>query len=197
MNNYDRVYKILIVGDSGVGKSCILERFATNNFFSCHQATIGIDFKTKIVQKNGINVIFKIWDTAGQERFRSITSAYYRGASGIMVCYDITNYESFDSIKTWINDIQQYADENIPIIIVGNKLEDKHRHISKLYGEQCAKEYGADFIEVSAKDGTNINTAFNIIADKIHMSLSPLPNEKNSIMTFERLDKPKQKCCNI
>ncbi|CAM0905613.1 unnamed protein product [Alopecurus aequalis] len=121
--DYDHLIKLLLIGDSGVGKSCLLLRFSDDTFTTSFITTIGIDFKVRTVELDGRRVKLQIWDTAGQERFRTITTAYYRGAMGILLVYDVTDESSFNNIRNWIRNIEQHASDNVNKILVGNKVD--------------------------------------------------------------------------
>jgi len=165
---YDYLFKLLLIGDSGVGKTCVLFRFSEDAFNSTFISTIGIDFKIRTIELDGKKIKLQIWDTAGQERFRTITTAYYRGAMGIMLVYDITNEKSFDNIKNWIRNIEEHASSDVEKMILGNKcdMNDK-RQVSKERGEQLAIEYGIKFMETSAKASINVEDAFFTLARDI------------------------------
>nr|KJB39674.1 hypothetical protein B456_007G029600 [Gossypium raimondii] len=120
---YDYLFKLLLIGDSGVGKSCLLLRFADDSYLDSYISTIGVDFKIRTVEQDGKTIKLQIWDTAGQERFRTITSSYYRGAHGIIVVYDVTDQESFNNVKQWLNEIDRYASDNVNKLLVGNKCD--------------------------------------------------------------------------
>ncbi|KAI1852452.1 hypothetical protein JX265_011085 [Neoarthrinium moseri] len=166
--NYDFLIKLLLIGDSGVGKSCCLLRFSEDSFTPSFITTIGIDFKIRTIELDGKRVKLQIWDTAGQERFRTITTAYYRGAMGILLVYDVTDQRSFDNIRTWFANVEQHATEGVNKILIGNKCdwEDK-RVVSTEQGEALAKELGIPFLEVSAKSNINIDKAFYSLAADI------------------------------
>ncbi|CAH1983672.1 unnamed protein product [Acanthoscelides obtectus] len=165
---YDYLFKLLLIGDSGVGKTCVLFRFSEDAFNTTFISTIGIDFKIRTIDLDGKKIKLQIWDTAGQERFRTITTAYYRGAMGIMLVYDITNEKSFENIKNWIRNIEENASADVEKMLLGNKceLEDK-RQVSKERGEQLAIEYGIKFIETSAKNSIRVEDAFFTLARDI------------------------------
>jgi Ras-related protein Rab-8A len=165
---YDYLFKLLLIGDSGVGKTSVLFRFSDDAFNSTFISTIGIDFKIRTIELGDKKIKLQIWDTAGQERFRTITTAYYRGAMGILLVYDITNEKSFENIKTWIKNIEQHASADVEKMILGNKcdMEDK-RKISTEQGKQLADEYGVKFMETSAMNRTNVEQAFTEIATDI------------------------------
>lgn len=157
--------KLLLIGDSSVGKSSLLLRFAEDSFSHTFISTIGVDFKTRTIDIDGEQVKLSIWDTAGQERFRTITAAYYRGANGIVLVYDITSESSFNSIRGWIRNIEEHASENVCKILVGNKadMEDR-RVVTKEQGQQLASEFKIQFFETSAKADINVEEAFVSIA---------------------------------
>ncbi|XP_069101752.1 ras-related protein Rab-8A isoform X1 [Argopecten irradians] len=165
---YDYLFKLLLIGDSGVGKTCVLFRFSEDAFNSTFISTIGIDFKIRTIELDGKKIKLQIWDTAGQERFRTITTAYYRGAMGIMLVYDITNEKSFENIRNWIRNIEEHASQDVEKMILGNKcdMNDK-RMVSKERGEQLAIEHGIKFMETSAKASINVEDAFFTLARDI------------------------------
>lgn len=165
-NDYDYLVKLLLIGDSGVGKSCILLRFSDDSFTNNFITTIGIDFKIKKIFLDNKAVKLQIWDTAGQERFRTITSAYYRGAMGILLVYDVTDELSFNNIRNWMRNIEQHATEGVSKILVGNKcdMEDHKRKVSFAKGKALADEYGIQFIETSAKNNAHIEEVFHAIS---------------------------------
>jgi len=166
--SYDLLFKLLLIGDSGVGKTCILFRFSDDAFNTTFISTIGIDFKIKTIELRGKKIKLQIWDTAGQERFHTITTSYYRGAHGIMLVYDITNAKSFDNIAKWLRNIQEHANEDVEKMILGNKcdMEDK-RVISKERGDSISSENGIRFLETSAKTNVNIERAFVELSESI------------------------------
>jgi len=158
---YDFLFKLVLIGDSGVGKSCLLLRFADDNFTSSYISTIGVDFRFRTVYVDGKTVKLQIWDTAGQERFRTITSAYYRGADGIILVYDVTNKESFDHVEEWLAEVDRYANESTLKLLVGNKADlVEQKEISEETAQQFADSLGIPFIEASSKTATNVDAAF-------------------------------------
>ena len=178
-DTYDVIYKILLVGDSGVGKTNIMLRYLNKEFNINTKATVGVEFGSKniIIDKKVIKG--QIWDTAGQERYRAITSGYYKGAHGAFVVYDITLRESFEAVDRWINDLRNNTDERLEIILIGNKsdLEEK-RQVTKEEGEEKAKEKEVAFMETSALNCNNIEKAFNEILNKVYLAYKP--QEKKS-----------------
>ena len=165
---FDYTFKIVMIGDSGVGKSCILLRFADDKFNENFYATIGVDFRFKNVMVDDKSVKLQIWDTAGQERFKTITSAYYRGADGIIIVYDITDRNSFAHIKDWLDDVNKYTDDNPLKIIVGNKIDlIKDKQINNNDMKTMTAQTGIEIIECSAKDSIKINELMEIMTKKL------------------------------
>lgn len=160
-SEYDHLFKILLIGDSGVGKSCLLLRFVDDAYTESYISTIGVDFKIRTLNIEGKTVKLQIWDTAGQERFRTITSSYYRGAHGIAVVYDVTDMESFNNVKTWLSEIEKFASDNVNKLLIGNKSD---LVVKKVVDTAMAKEFadaqGIPFIETSAKTAANVEEAF-------------------------------------
>mmetsp|Transcript_45274 Transcript_45274/g.52046 ORF Transcript_45274/g.52046 Transcript_45274/m.52046 type:complete len:207 (-) Transcript_45274:200-820(-) len=204
-NNYDYLFKLLLIGDSGVGKTSLLLRFAENTFTDNFMSTIGVDFKIKTIDIDGKTAKLQIWDTAGQDRFRTITSSYYRGAHGIIVVYDVTQKESFDHVPMWMNEIEKYASENVVKLLVGNKadLEDR-KAVSTDEGKERADSLGIQFLEASAKNSHNVNETFISMAKelkgKVHSagSDSAAPANNRTYRPGESKTLPaknKKKCC--
>eukprot|EP00597_Dinobryon_sp_UTEXLB2267_P003274 CAMPEP_0170075736 /NCGR_PEP_ID=MMETSP0019_2-20121128/12830_1 /TAXON_ID=98059 /ORGANISM="Dinobryon sp., Strain UTEXLB2267" /LENGTH=205 /DNA_ID=CAMNT_0010286917 /DNA_START=126 /DNA_END=743 /DNA_ORIENTATION=+ len=167
-NAFDMQIKLLMIGDSGVGKTCLLLRYANDSFSPTFITTIGIDFKIKNIQLDGKRIKLQIWDTAGQERFRTITTSYFRGAQGILLVYDVTDRNSFISIRNWVAQIQVHADVNVNKILIGNKCDvAEQRVITYEEGESLAKEYNIHFYETSAKQDMNVEKSFITIATDV------------------------------
>ncbi|CAM9982371.1 ras-related protein Rab-8A-like [Lampetra fluviatilis] len=166
--SYDCLFKLLLIGDSGVGKTCVLFRFSEDAFNSTFISTIGIDFKIRTIDLDGKKIKLQIWDTAGQERFRTITTAYYRGAMGIMLVYDITSEKSFENIKNWIRNIEEHASADVQKMVLGNKCDmNDRRQVTKDRGEKLAEDYNIQFMETSAKASINVEEAFFTLAREI------------------------------
>ena len=163
------VYKVLLLGDSTVGKTCFLMKYTDKTFQDIHMATIGLDYRLKSMKlKSGKTIKLQIWDTAGQDRFRAITKNYYKGSHGIILIYDVTNVQTFENVKTWVNQIREEASPNVVIYIAGNKIDmEDERKVEKESGEQLAEELGFPFAETSAKNGININETFEDLVERI------------------------------
>lgn len=172
-HEYDYLFKIVLIGDSGVGKSNILSRFTRNEFCLESKSTIGVEFATRTLQVEGKTVKAQIWDTAGQERYRAITSAYYRGAVGALLVYDITKRQTFDNIQRWLRELRDHADSNIVIMLAGNKADLNHlRAVSSEDAEILAEKEGLSFLETSALEAINVENAFQSILLDIYQIIS-------------------------
>ena len=169
--SYDLLFKLILIGDSCVGKSNILSKYLKNEFDQSSKATVGVEFGTKTVEMNDKKIKIQIWDTAGQERYRSITSAYYKGAKGAFIVYDITRRNTFDNIDKWISDLKTNGDNNISIMLIGNKsdLNDK-REVETNEGIKKSEETKIAFMETSALSGENIIKAFNELIEQIYQN---------------------------
>ncbi|KAJ8526224.1 hypothetical protein K7X08_028701 [Anisodus acutangulus] len=169
----DYLFKIVLIGDSAVGKSNLLARFARDEFYPNSKSTIGVEFQTQKLDINGKEVKAQIWDTAGQERFRAVTSAYYRGAVGALLVYDISRRQTFDNIGRWLNELQTHSDMNVVTILVGNKSDLKDtREVTTAEGKSLAEAQGLFFIETSALDSSNVAVAFQTVVKEIYNILS-------------------------
>ncbi|XP_061374288.1 ras-related protein RABD2a isoform X2 [Gastrolobium bilobum] len=178
---YDYLFKLLLIGDSGVGKSCLLLRFADDSYIESYISTIGVDFKIRTVEQDGKTIKLQIWDTAGQERFRTITSSYYRGAHGIIIVYDVTDEESFNNVKQWLSEIDRYASDNVNKLLVGNKSDlTANRVVSYDTAKEFADQIGIPFMETSAKDSTNVEQAFMAMAAAIKDRMASQPAANNA-----------------
>jgi len=192
----DYLFKLLLIGDSGVGKSSLLLRFADDTFTESYISTIGVDFKIRTVQLEGKTVKLQIWDTAGQERFRTITSSYYRGAQGIIIVYDVTDKDSFNNVKQWLHEIDRYASEDVKKLLVGNKsdLDDK-RETTYAEAEEEAKNLRMQFLETSAKNSTNVEKAFMAMAKEIKASYVNTNTNNNADPSLPPVVDNKKGCC--
>ena len=198
---YDYLFKLLLIGDSGVGKSCLLLRFADDTYTESYISTIGVDFKIRTVELDSKVIKLQIWDTAGQERFRTITSSYYRGAHGIIVVFDVTDAESFDNVKQWLNEIDRYANESVNKLLVGNKTDLVGKRVVEYETAKAfADEIGVPYIETSAKNATNVEQAFMTMAGEIknRMAREPALNKPaNTIRPGDgkSISTNKSSCC--
>jgi Ras-related protein Rab-1A len=159
--DYDHLFKLVLIGDSNAGKSSLLLRFADDTFSDSYITTIGVDFRFKTIKVDRKTIKLQIWDTAGQERFRTITSAYYRGADGIVLIYDVTDRDSFNHVDDWLAEVNRYVGDGTCKVLIGNKCDmDGERQVSSEEGRKKAEELGMAFVETSAKASTNVEVAF-------------------------------------
>lgn len=190
----------------GVGKTCLLMRFAFDTFYQTFITTIGIDFKIKIIELDGMHVKLQIWDTAGQEQFRNITMNYFKGAHGVVLVYDVSDRETFDNIRHWLSQIKDHADEHVNVVLVGNKSDVPNRQISFEEGKALATEYNLQFFETSAKDNTNVDQTFEAIARETKTRLlkyeksndkraASSDNTSTPVKLTEKPSQKKGKCC--
>ena len=195
---YDFLFKIVVIGDSGVGKSCIMMRFTEDVFNESFISTIGIDFKVRTIDVNGVTIKLQIWDTAGQERFHTITAHYFRGAMGIMLVYDVSDSSSFTNISKWMRSIQKDGGFDGQIMILGNKCDrEDSRVISYGRGEVVANAHRATFMETSAKQNINIEESFLAISKLILEKIQSDNAESDLVITTgDGKRSLKQKCCN-
>ncbi|CAI9782773.1 unnamed protein product [Fraxinus pennsylvanica] len=180
----DYVFKIVLIGDSAVGKSQLLARFARNEFNLESKATIGVEFQTKTLVIDNKTVKAQIWDTAGQERYRAVTSAYYRGAVGAMLVYDMTKRQSFDHIARWLEELRGHADKNIVIMLIGNKCDlGTLQAVPTEDAQEFAERENLYFMETSALEKTNVESAFMTILTEIYRIIN-----KNTLTAGDGLD---------
>ncbi|XP_033894377.1 ras-related protein Rab-37-like isoform X2 [Acipenser ruthenus] len=192
------MHKTILVGDSGVGKTSLLVQFDQGKFIpGSFSATVGIGFTNKVVAVDSVKVKLQIWDTAGQERFRSVTHAYYRDAQALLLLYDITSRSSFDNIRAWLTEIHEYAQQDVVIMLLGNKSDmSSERVIKREEGEKLAREYGVPFMETSAKTGVNVELAFLAVAKELKHRCVQQPNEPSfHIHDYIESQKKTTSCC--
>ena len=185
-NDYDHLYKILLVGDSGVGKSSLLLRFTEDTFMDTFISTIGVDFKMRVITVGDKRYKLQIWDTAGQERFRTITGAYYRGAHGILIVYDVNDLRSFEHVGTWMNEITRYTPStgsgiNVRFLI-GNKIDQppEFRQVTEERGKKVAEDNGMRWMEASAKTNVQVDMVFTALTSAIHVA--HIEAERNTLL---------------
>ena len=190
--------KILTLGETTVGKTSLLNKFTENTFSKTQFATIGIDFKLKKININGKTIELKIWDTAGQERYRNLTKQYYKGADGILLIFDLTKKETFLKINDWIDQLNSHFNQDeISIILIGNKKDLSDREISYEEGNQRGKELNILYFETSAKTGENVNEAFNSLTNEILKKKGIFLERNNSLQINQKkfLQKTSKKSC--
>jgi len=200
-SEYDYLFKLLLIGDSGVGKSCLLLRFADDTYTESYISTIGVDFKIRTVELDGKTIKLQIWDTAGQERFRTITSSYYRGAHGIIIVYDITDVESFSNVRQWLFEIDRFASEQVNKLLVGNKSDlTNKRVVTTETAKEFAQTLDIPFLETSAKNSTNVEEAFLTMAAQIKTRMAAAPAVETNKQNFtlgnnQNMKDKKGGCC--
>ena len=192
------VYKVLLLGDSIVGKTCILMRFTEGTFPEIHMSTVGLDYRVKqMTLENGQSAKVCIWDTAGQERFRAITKNYYKGAHGIMLIYDVTRQETYLNVRNWLTQIKENASDKATIFLIGNKCDDvEGRQVSTEEGKKVADDYKITFIETSAKNDINISSTFEELVKQIYQKVGTL--EPKQVQVTNKLggeEKEEKRCC--
>eukprot|EP01138_Halocafeteria_seosinensis_P004609 gb/GECG01004715.1/.p1 GENE.gb/GECG01004715.1/~~gb/GECG01004715.1/.p1 ORF type:complete len:213 (+),score=32.83 gb/GECG01004715.1/:1-639(+) len=197
---HDMQIKLLTIGNSGVGKTCLLLRYGQNQFSPTFITTIGIDFKVKYVNIDGKRIKLQIWDTAGQERFRTITTSYFKGAQGILLVYDITDRDSFENVDTWITEIHRNADKQVSKVLVGNKADmEKDRVVTEEEGRKLAERFGVPFFEASAKDDKNVTEVFEHLAklakDRLEKTGAAMQSGQGRVDVRQKEDQKKSGCC--
>lgn len=179
---YNFVFKVVLIGESGVGKSNLLSRFTKNEFSHDSRTTIGVEFSTRTVQLNGLTIKAQIWDTAGLERYRAITSAYYRGAVGALLVYDISKHLTYESAERWLKELYDHADPHIVVMLVGNKTDlSAVRAVPLEDAKDFAEKNGLLFMETSALESVNVEAAFNTVLTEIHKKVSSKEVTRGSI----------------
>eukprot|EP01016_Furgasonia_blochmanni_P032831 TRINITY_DN338_c0_g1_i1.p1 TRINITY_DN338_c0_g1~~TRINITY_DN338_c0_g1_i1.p1 ORF type:complete len:218 (+),score=66.71 TRINITY_DN338_c0_g1_i1:201-854(+) len=178
--DYDYLFKLLLVGNSSVGKSSLLLRFSDNVFNESFLPTIGVDFKIRTFDLNGKTVKLQIWDTAGQERFKTITASYYKGAHGIIIVYDVTDRQTFKDVENWLGEVEKNASENVVKLLVGNKCDLENRAVTFEEGKELADSLGIKFIETSAKNSVNVEKAFFTLANEIKARVQKVDDDKDA-----------------
>ena len=199
----EMIFKLILIGDGGCGKTNILSRYINQKFQNDTKATIGVELSSKTFTINNDKINAQFWDTAGQEKYKSMTAAYYKGALGALIVYDITKKYTFESIDRWITDLTNTADKRIKIILLGNKSDlEEQREVSREEGEMKAKEYNIAFMETSALNGNNIEIAFNKLVEEVYNyfrkefeSVANVELMRGKTITIEETKKKRKKCC--
>jgi len=192
-SSYDHLFKLLVIGDAGVGKSAILVRFSDNIFTDSYINTIGVDFKIRTVEVNGEKVKLQIWDTAGQERFRTITSTYYRGTNGIIVVFDVTNNTTFDNVRKWLLEINDNDCNQVPKVLVGNKIDCPTRCVDREAAEKFAKSKKLKYFESSAKQNQGIYEIFHCLTELGLQKKMPNKAQNDTIVPQNKQQAKKKK----
>ena len=186
-NGYDMIFKVVLIGDTSVGKTNILSKYLSNEFDPDSKATVGVEFGTRDFKIENNTVKVQIWDTAGQERYRSITNAYYKGAKGSLLVYDITNPKTFENVDKWLSDLKTNAEEKISVVLVGNKTDlEAERKISIEQGKEKAELFKLAFIETSALNGNNIEKAFNELISDVYKNHHELFEKQAKVEITEK-----------
>ena len=186
-NGYDMIFKVVLIGDTSVGKTNILSKYLSNEFDPDSKATVGVEFGTKDFQIENNKVKVQIWDTAGQERYRSITNAYYKGAKGSLLVYDITNRKSFENLDKWLSDLKSNGEDKISVVLIGNKSDlESERKITLEEGKEKAAFFKLAFMETSALNGNNIENAFNELITDVYKNHHELFEKQAKVEITEK-----------
>ena len=177
--NYDQLLKLVLVGDYDVGKQELIKRFVDGYFQGKYVTNVAVDLRVKTIEIDGKRIKLQLWDTVGNERFRSLTSAYFRGAHGVLLVYDVGNAKSFGSVAEWHKQVVQFCSPDVNRVLVANRCHQETREVSRIAGEEIARELGYKFFEISAKTGQNVVEVFCTIAEDIKLRLAGKPQENN------------------
>jgi len=190
MADYSYLFKVVLLGDSGVGKTCILKSYTSGVFEPDFVSTIGVDFFIKEIDFNGKGVKLQIWDTAGQERFRTIVSTYYRMAHGIILVYDVCNRESLEHVDMWMEEIKRFASPDATIVLVANKIDRNKHEVTRLDGQAVATRHNMTYFESSARDPSSLTSVINVLTNKMvdsyHEKQIHVKNDKKDRVTVSR-----------
>lgn len=197
--DHEFLFKLLLIGDSSVGKTSVLLRYVDDSFNSDFQTTIGVDFKLAELTRKDKHLKLQLWDTAGQDRFRNIVSSYYRGANGIILVYDVTNAESFHNIPKWLEESSSYLTKSVPKLLIGNKVDlSSQRQVATADAQEFADRLGMQFLETSAKTAKNIKAAFEAMADSMieqSGSMPPAVKKTETVQISEGTSVRRGYCC--
>ena len=194
LDDFDIKLKIMVLGESMVGKTSLITRYTNDKFGGRYLCTVGIAFQKKKIEKNNKNVLLQIWDTAGQERFRNVTKNYFQTSQGFVLAYDINNKESFEKVQYWIEEIKSNSEENIKCILIGTKCDLDKREVTEEEGKELGDKYGYQFLETSAKENININETFENLVSEIMSNFQDSKRESLTLST-NKIGKKKKKCC--
>ena len=194
IDDFDIKLKIMVLGESMVGKTSLITRYTDDKFGGRYLCTVGIDFQKKKIEKNGKRVLLQIWDTAGQERFRNVTKNYFQASQGFVLAYDINSKESFEKVQYWVEEIKSNAEEKIKCILIGTKCDLDKREVSEEEGQNLGQKYGYKFLETSAKENININETFETLVSEIMDNFKENGRQSLTLSTH-KLGKKKKKCC--
>ena len=194
IDDFDIKLKIMVLGESMVGKTSLITRYTNDKFGGRYLCTVGIDFQKKKIEKNGKRVLLQIWDTAGQERFRNVTKNYFQASQGFVLAYDINNKESFEKVQYWVEEIKSNAEEKIKCILIGTKCDLDKREVSEEEGQNLGQKYSYKFLETSAKENININETFETLVSEIMDNFKENGRQSLTLST-NKLGKKKKKCC--
>ena len=199
-DEYDMVIKLVLIGDSGVGKSNLLSRYTLGEFNMESKTTIGVDFATRLINVKDKRLKTQIWDTAGQERYRAMTNAYYRGAAGALIVFDISSLNSFNNMQRWLKELRENGEPGVPVLLIGNKSDLSHlREVPVKTAETFALEHKLQFIETSALEDSNVHEAFDLLITRVYHSLIQFTPDSHdeTPLTFEErpVTKNHTSCC--
>ena len=199
MYSKNPLFKFIVIGESSVGKTCIIMRYTEDRFTDSFLTTVGVDFKVKEVSVDGQLVKLQVWDTAGQEQFHTITKSYFRGAHGILLCFDVSKLETFEKTHMWMDSIHESASENVDVVLIGNKndISPDKRAVSFEEGSKLAEEYNIPYFETSAKTGDGISESFDALIRIVMSRKVTEPPEKTKQVKIDHVEEPKKKssCC--
>ena len=199
--DYDFIFKVLLLGNSDVGKSSLILRYVDGTWSNTFIPTIGVDFKVKTIEVDNKKIKMQIWDTAGQERFRTVIASYFKGSHGVLLIYDVTNKTSFKQLESWLEIIENNASEDILKILIGNKIDlEEDREVTKEEGQSFANQHNIQFMETSAKMNTNVNEAFEALAKimmefNVNQKVKATKNDKTVKVSSGKNLSTKKKCC--
>ena len=194
LEEFDIKLKIMVLGESMVGKTSLITRYTNDKFGGRYLCTVGIDFQKKKIIKNNKKILLQIWDTAGQERFRNVTKNYFHTSQGFVLAYDINSKESFEKVQYWVEEIKTNAEEKIKCILIGTKCDLNKREVTEEEGREFANNYGYQFFETSAKENINIDETFDTLVTEIISNFKD-KNRDSLTLSTNNMDKKKKKCC--